>query len=152
MVPTLIVKDTLSFENKYMHSMIKQTLLTILLCVLGLSLYAQPYSSNLNGHSHNDYVQQQPFHYAHQFEFGSIEMDIFLRDGELYVAHEKEEIEANRTLKRLYLNPLLEQFEQNKGVAYKNGGRLQFLIDLKTAGEPTLRALEKELRPIRQYF
>jgi len=132
--------------------MIKQTLLTILLCVLGLSLYAQPYSSNLNGHSHNDYVQQQPFHYAHQSEFGSIEMDIFLRDGELYVAHEKEEIEANRTLKRLYLNPLLEQFEQNKGVAYKSGGRLQFLIDLKTAGEPTLRALEKELRPIRHHF
>src|SRR5690554_6690750 len=132
--------------------MIKYNLLILLLCFLGFGVYAQSYSSNNNGHSHNDYVQNQPFYYAHQFDFGSIEIDIFLKDGELYVAHEKEDIESNRTLKRLYLDPLLEQFTRNNGIVYKDGGNLQFLIDLKTDAEPTLRALEKELNPIRHYF
>jgi len=132
--------------------MIKQNILTLFLCLLGYGLYAQSYSSNLQGHSHNDYVQNQPFYYAHQFKFVSIEIDVFLKDAQLYVAHEEKEIELNRTLKQLYLDPLLRQIEANQGTVYKTKGKLQFLIDLKTDSEPTLRALEKELAPMRNLF
>jgi alkaline phosphatase len=128
------------------------SLVFLFLCLGQVGLYAQSFSSNSHGHSHNDYLQNQPFYYAHQHGFGSIEADVFLIDGELYVAHDKEEISLDRTLKNLYLEPILEQFKQNNGRVYLDEERLQLLIDLKTDGEPTLRALEKTLRPYRNYF
>lgn len=131
----------------------RYSLVFLFICLAQFGLRAQSFSSNSHGHSHNDYLQNQPFYYAHQYGFGSIEADVFLIDGELYVAHEKEEITSDRTLEKLYLAPILEQFQHNNGKVYPDGGgRLQLLIDLKTDGEPTLRALENILKPYRNYF
>lgn len=129
---------------------------TLLIYVfLGLIIpvsFAQNYSANSHGHSHNDYLQNLPFFEAAQYSFGSIEIDVILQKGELYVAHEKESIDPTRTIKSLYLDPLMKQQAEHDGAVYRDGERLQFLIDLKSEAEPTLRALETLLKPIRELF
>ena len=86
-----------------------------------------------NAHSHNDYEQQQPFHLAYQENFGSIEADIHLVNGSLYVAHDKVNIKEDRTLALLYLDPIKAQINAI--------GTLQLLIDIKTDALSTLAAL-----------
>ncbi|MFY0255031.1 alkaline phosphatase [Chitinophaga sp. 30R24] len=103
-------------------------------------------------HSHNDYERTTPFYAAASLEFGSVEADIHLKNGELYVAHDSDAIQSFRTFKEMYLNPIVRQFTLYNGKPYASGAPLQLLIDLKTAGIPTLQALQEMLRPYRQYF
>lgn len=111
------------------------------------------YEVNKNTHSHNDYLQSQPFYTAHASHFASMEIDVFLEGNELYVAHTKEDIDKKRTIESLYLEPLLREIKLNgNNQAYKDEGKLQFLIDLKTTGEPALKCLEAKLKPLRRYF
>lgn len=90
-------------------------------------------------HSHNDYVQARPFWEAYEAGANSIEADVYLVDGKLYVAHEKKEINPEKTLEELYLKPL------NQIVKSKKRQELQILIDLKTSAEPTLKAVEEAI-------
>ena len=79
--------------------------------------------------------------------FGSIEADIFWQNGELLVAHKKEELVTHRTLEDLYLKPLKAYVEKNKGYIYADTSRsLQFMIDLKTNGDTTLGTLVELLQ------
>ena len=57
-----------------------------------LSAQSRVYSSVENVHSHNDYLQNVPFYTAYSARCASIEADVFLVDGELYVAHKENEI------------------------------------------------------------
>lgn len=88
-------------------------------------------------HSHNDYVQARPFWEAYEAGANSIEADVYLVDGKLYVAHEKNEINPECTLEKLYLEPL------NKVAKARKRQELQILIDLKTSAEPTLKAVSE---------
>jgi glycerophosphoryl diester phosphodiesterase len=113
--------------------------------------YAQPQAYSLaNAHSHNDYEQQRPFYAAYELGFGSIEADVFLKDGELYVAHNYKDISPERTLKALYLEPILKEISKHKGWPYANRQELQLLIDIKNTGPATLAALQKLLSPLRK--
>lgn len=132
------------------RAMIKMCLWIGLTCI-GSGLAAQTYTANNNAHSHNDYLQDQPFHEAYSNHFGSMEIDVFLVDGKLLVAHTPREITQERTIETLYIKPLLEQIKLHQGNVYPDGGKLQFLIDLKTGGE-TLHALEQLLMPVRHHF
>lgn len=122
------------------------------LCTICLSLsVAQPGTYTIkNAHSHNDYEQTRPFHAAYELGFGSIEADVFLKEGRLYVAHNWEDIKPERTFEALYLIPLLEKIRANKGWPYPNRAGLQLLIDLKNTGQATLAALQKLLAPYRK--
>jgi alkaline phosphatase len=104
-------------------------------------------------HSHNDYEQNIPFLRAYYQQFGSIEADIFLRNDSIFVAHDQKYINAKNTFQALYLKPILEQIEKNKGSIYpdKNLG-LQLLIDLKTPGKETIPVLIKALEPYAGIF
>jgi alkaline phosphatase len=95
-----------------------------------------------NSHSHNDYEQAVPFWLAYNAGFGSIEADIFLKDGVLLVGHDTVEIRAGRTLEEFYIRPLLTGLRQHNGHPYADSTRsLQMLIDVKTNGDTTLDAL-----------
>ena len=67
-------------------------------------------------HSHNDYVQANPFYGAYNANTPSIEADVYLVDGELYVAHLKKElvIVPERTLRSMYLEPLKKEWDKNE--------------------------------------
>lgn len=95
-----------------------------------------------NTHSHNDYEQSIPFWLAWQEKFGSIEADIWLRDGHLLVGHSLEEIKAGRTLEEYYVKPLLSCLQKNNGHPYSDTTRrLQMLIDVKADSVNALNAL-----------
>jgi alkaline phosphatase len=99
-----------------------------------------------NAHSHNDYEQDVPFRKAYEHGFGSIEADIFLRGETLIVAHDTSEVKLNRTLDSLYLVPLQQCIEKNRGHVYPDSLRkLILLIDIKTAAVPTLDQLRRTL-------
>lgn len=125
---------------------------TLFLTSLPFACIAQDYTVNRNAHSHNDYHRSVPFYVAYGNRFASIEIDIFLVENELYVAHDRSGIDKRRTIERLYIQPLLNQIELNDGKVYPGGGSLQFLIDIKTESDSTLRCLESKLKPIRHYF
>lgn len=113
------------------------TLLTAFLFA-AISLFAQQPAK----HSHNDYEQKQPFYKAYQHGFESIEADIFFKDGELYVAHNPEDIRKENTLSNLYLQPIAKTIAANKGNIYSDAGKkLQLLIDIKTEAYATLATL-----------
>ncbi|CAL1517525.1 phosphatidylinositol-specific phospholipase C/glycerophosphodiester phosphodiesterase family protein [Chitinophaga sp. MM2321] len=118
-----------------------------------LNAHAQTKTYTLaNAHSHNDYERSMPFYQAAALQFGSIEADIHLKDGVLYVAHDSKDINAFRTFKEMYLLPVVRQFTLNNGKPYADSAPLQLLIDIKTASAPTLQALQELLLPYRRYF
>lgn len=100
----------------------------------GNLLYSQ---DSVKIHSHNDYTHTIPFWDAYSNGATSIEADIFLKDNNLYVAHNQEDISPSRTLEELYLKPL----ETALKMKYKKEQQLFLLIDIKTDAEPTLNKL-----------
>jgi alkaline phosphatase len=99
------------------------------------------------GHSHNDYKQQIPLLEAYHAGMGSIEADVFYRNGELFVAHESNEIKPAKTLKKLYIDPLVAFFHENGNQAYADSTqRLQLVIDIKENYQQVLSKLLEELK------
>lgn len=96
-------------------------------------------------HAHNDYLHDRPLIDALDNGFCSVEADIFLIEGQLLVAHTRSEIDAKRTLKRLYLDPLKQRVEANGGRMHKDGPRFTLLIDLKAQGRQTFDVLNDRL-------
>lgn len=96
-------------------------------------------------HAHNDYLHKRPLLDALDNGFTSVEADIFLVDGKLLVAHAVRQQKPERTLEALYLDPLRERIKANGGSVYGDGKPFHLLVDLKSAGVPTYRALAEVL-------
>lgn len=109
---------------------------------------------NVNsGHSHNDYHQNIPLLTAYYAGMGSIEADVFLKDGALYVAHDPSEIKAGITLKKLYLEPLAGFYRQNGNRPYPDSThRLQLVVDIKKDYAKVLSQLIKDLEGYQDIF
>ena len=109
-------------------------------CLIALSAQSQKKYTSTNTHSHNDYEQAEPFTLAYQHRFGSIEADIWLKNGNIYVAHDEKDIQSSRTLSALYLDPINNILKSGKDI-YPDHQSLQLLIDIKTEALSTLEAL-----------
>ena len=81
-----------------------------------------------------------------------MEADVYLVDGQLLVAHDRDEIRAHRTLQALYLDPLKKRIEQNHGTVYAQGGRFTLLIDFKSEAESTYAELHRVLSQYKACF
>jgi hypothetical protein len=97
-------------------------------------------------HSHNDYAHGRPLLDALDNGFCSVEADIWLVDGRLLVAHDRDGVKAERTLEALYLDPLRARIRQNGGRVYAGGPPCLLLIDVKSEARPTYAALREVLR------
>ncbi|WP_171171456.1 phosphatidylinositol-specific phospholipase C/glycerophosphodiester phosphodiesterase family protein [Streptomyces sp. I05A-00742] len=101
-------------------------------------------------HAHNDYEHPRPLTDALSHGFASVEADIWLVGDRLLVAHDSTGLDPRRTLAALYLDPLLRRVRENGGRVYRGYDRtLQLLIDIKSPGDATYRALSRELRRYR---
>lgn len=100
----------------------------------------------LRAHSHNDYQHARPLYDALEQGFVSVEADIYLVVDELYVAHDGSNLQSDRTLRSLYLDPLRERIRQNGGSVYSSGIQLTLLIDIKSKAEPTYEILREILK------
>lgn len=108
----------------------------------GLPALAQQKITVSNAHSHNDYERPGAFIQAYEAGFGSVEADIHLKNGTLYVAHDDVGIQNNKTLESVYLQPIENVLKKNKGQIYTDKQkRLQLLVDIKTEALSTLDAL-----------
>lgn len=101
-------------------------------------------------HAHNDYLHPRPLSDALSHGFTSVEADIFLVDGDLLVAHDPADLDPTRTLRSLYLDPLLARVRANYGSVYRGHRRpVQLLIDIKTDGADAYLELDRQLRHYR---
>lgn len=99
------------------------------------------------GHAHNDYEHSSPLQDALKHHFISVEVDVHLIDGSLYVSHDPPAVlDTNKTLEEMYLQPLQEHIIENDGDIY-NGhtGPFYLMVDVKTEAEPTYQQLIKVL-------
>src|SRR2546423_5960366 len=97
----------------------------------------------LHAHAHNDYEHARPLLDALEHGFCSIEADVYLVNGQLLVAHDREKVSPARTLQTLYLDPLRERVRKNGGRVFPNGPDITLLIDVKSGAEETYAALKK---------
>ncbi|WP_421812759.1 alkaline phosphatase [Flagellimonas sp.] len=121
-----------------MHLTLHKYKISLLHLVVLLGVFQ--FQSNVHGqsiHSHNDYEQAVPFWDAFSGGLQSFEVDVFLKNGELYATHEESEIIEDRNIENLYLQPI------QKALALKLGEQkaIQVLIDIKSEAEPTLQRL-----------
>jgi len=117
--------------------------LIALLGVLATPAAAQP-TPLIHAHAHNDYEHARPLLDALDHGFCSVEADIWLVDGKLLVAHDRNKVQPVRTLESLYLDPLRERVKKNGGRVFPNGPEFTLLIDLKSNWQtiyPALRAV-----------
>ncbi|OJT03022.1 Altered inheritance of mitochondria protein 6 -like protein [Trametes pubescens] len=114
-------------------------------------------------HSHNDYWRDVPLLTALSFGVASVEADVSLINGTLYVGHENQALTPDRTLDSLYIQPLLQILHNqnpqteftagstsHNGVFDVDGGQtLQLVIEIKTDGVATLPSVLAALEPLR---
>jgi hypothetical protein len=98
-----------------------------------------------NAHAHNDYEHKRPLFDALDQGFGSVEADVFLVDGALLVGHARADLRPERTLQKLYLDPLRARIKANGGRVYKNGPAIWLLVDVKSEAKATYQALDRVL-------
>lgn len=97
-------------------------------------------------HAHNDYLHPRPLRDALDHGFTSVEADVFLVDGDLLVAHEAAALDPARTLRSLYLDPLLARVRDNHGTVHPGHREpLQLLVDIKTDGAAAYLELDRQL-------
>ncbi len=117
-----------------------------LLTLSALNLAAAPVPL-VHAHAHNDYQHTRPLLDALDHGFCSVEADVHLVDGQLLVAHDRNQVKPERTLQALYLDPLRGRVKQNGGRVYRSGPECTLLIDFKSdwqASYPVLRSLLKQ--------
>jgi hypothetical protein len=119
-----------------------QLLLPMMFLLAGGGVFAQAKFT----HSHNDYANNTPFYKAFYNGFNAIEADIFLVNGKLLVSHSDKYLEPERTLKGMYLDPILYALRQD------TTRRLCLLIDDKQDYKKLLPKLLKELEPLKMYL
>ncbi|KAJ5811609.1 hypothetical protein N7474_007910 [Penicillium riverlandense] len=118
-------------------------------------------------HSHNDYWRRVPLYSALQAGCIGVEADVWsFDDDELYVGHTRSSLTSRRTLRSMYIDPLVtilehqnpvNRFQSRVGRRPLNGvfdtdpsQTLILLVDFKTDGAATWRAVVKELAPLRE--
>lgn len=121
-------------------------ILVIIWALLPIQIVAQK-SPRPQIFAHNDYAQPEPFFHAYAQQVAYIEADVFVRDGDLWVAHDEKDLQPERTLQKLYLQPLIQKVQKYGGYPYRHKDlTLTLMIDFKTPWETTLPVLVDLLR------
>ncbi len=118
---------------------ITRALLVLTALVFGATASrAQAVPSPLDrAHAHNDYEHARPLHDALDRGFGSVEVDIWLVNGALLVAHDRDSVHTDRTLEGLYLAPLRARITARGGQVHAARPPLTLLIDIKSHADST---------------
>ncbi|KNX39356.1 hypothetical protein VV01_09910 [Luteipulveratus halotolerans] len=95
-------------------------------------------------HAHNDYEHTRPLLDALSHGFTSVEADVWLVDGELYLGHDGPDL--TRTLRSHYLDPL-QRIVRQQGHSVFPGWKdaLRLLVDVKSDGPAAYPVLQAQL-------
>lgn len=128
---------TASLKVKFLRA----TILIILATFASLPSFSQNIPLQ-NAFAHNDYWHKHPLHDALQNGYTHIEADIFLRNKKLIVAHFLPFFKKQRTLERLYLEPLCH-LVNNQGQIFKGYNTpITLMIDIKSRSNDTYKVLK----------
>lgn len=102
-------------------------------------------------HSHNDYLRPRPVTEALNAGACSLEVDVFPVEGQLLVGHDRQDLRADRDLRRVTLVPLAEWLTRHARPHDREGDgvtqpEVWLLIDVKSDG-PDAFALLRGLAP-----
>ena len=123
----------------------KSTYSSILICFTSALSFSQIQLPHPNAHAHNDYEHGRPLLDALHNGFVSVEADVHLQDGELFVSHNSPGKKA-LSIEKLYLFPLDSILNINSGRIYPISDQpFFFMIDIKTEGEATYRAIQQAI-------
>jgi Glycerophosphoryl diester phosphodiesterase family len=117
----------------------------IILCLVAAA-GDEPITPLPHAHAHNDYEHARPLLDALDHGFCSVEADVYLVNGALLVAHDLKDVHPDRTLRSLYLDPLLKRVRGNKGRVYSAGPEFTLMIDVKSEAVAANAAIDKVLR------
>jgi hypothetical protein len=106
---------------------------------------AGPVVPLIHAHAHNDYEHKRPLSDALDHGFCSVEADVYLEKNQLLVGHTLQDLRPERTLEKLYLDPLRKRIHANNGRVYRGGPTVYLLIDVKTEAKATYTALHQVL-------
>ena len=121
-----------------------RVLLFVLLFAVNASAQVAPIK---HGHAHNDYMHSRPLFEALENGFTSIEIDVFLHNNELKVAHVGVGLDKKQNIQQLYLDPIKKIIDKNGGNVYKGFNTpVIFMIDFKTGGIETYYKLNEILK------
>ena len=119
----------------------KWLLSLLLLFVVGIGFAQLPLI-----HAHNDYQKTEPLTNALRNKVFSIEADVYLFNGELRVAHDKNELTTAPTLDALYLRPISDRMILHKNLISIDSNYLPVLmIDIKENSKGVLIKLMANL-------
>ncbi len=108
----------------------------------GMNLSAQEYPVFI--HSHNDYWRPVPFWTAYSSKLYSYEADVFCIDGQLFVAHDREDVNPQGTLEKLYIEPIVSVYKENNGKPWEDAQHgIQLLVDIKSETDPAMQAISE---------
>jgi len=113
-------------------------------------------------HSHNDYWRDVPFYSAISVGAVSVEADVWLYNGTLYIGHERGALTNARTFESLYINPILDILHRqnptnssfltaptHNGIFDTVGTQTLYLfVDVKTDGPSTWPYVVRALAPL----
>lgn len=120
---------------------------TLLVYLLLLSTIGVAQRGGVLVHAHNDYEKPRPFTEAYEQRADYIEADVWLQNGQLIVAHSREEIKPDRTLDALYLQPITKLFDQHKGrISPDRTYAPALVIDIKGKFEEVMPILSEKLQ------
>lgn len=105
-------------------------------------------------HAHNDYEHDRPLLSALDNGFISVEADVHLINGVLYVSHDTpSDLEHTPTFESLYLQPLVNRIHAQDGRVYEDyPGFFYLMIDLKTGTDSTYYVLRDLLKDYHSIF
>jgi hypothetical protein len=119
---------------------------TIVCEAVSIDTLSAPYPA----HAHNDYMHERPLFDALENGFRSIEADVFAIGDSLYVAHNRRDIKPGRTLRALYLEPLMQCISEDRLAIYDSANPLILLVDIKDDGLTTYKLLDHILSESRE--
>ena len=115
-------------------------------------------------HSHNDYWRKEPLFSALHVGCTGVEADVWAYNDDLYVGHSTASLTPSRTLRSLYIDPLIKVLDQTNPITNfhpslrlpRNGvfdtnprQALVLLIDFKNDGEEIWPYAYSQLQPLR---
>jgi hypothetical protein len=122
------------------------TLSVIFILLVSGPLMAQVPVVLPQAHAHNDYLHRHPLKDALHFGFCSVEADVHLSGGNLYLGHIAPQKTPNKTLQAAYLDPLYQLIRKNGGSVYPGyTGVFYLMIDVKSDPVATYNALSKAM-------
>ncbi|MBG9376008.1 glycerophosphodiester phosphodiesterase [Panacibacter sp. DH6] len=124
----------------------------LLLLLLLLLTTVESFTQSVLIHSHNDYAKPQPLVNALKYKAYIIEADVY-PGKDLFVAHDKKDIDSTATLLQLYILPVVQLFNtHNNHISDDTTYALLLMIDIKENSSLVLNTLVRLLAPYPAVF